>query len=109
MDVDMAAVWPLQVPEGPGTHDQPRPPGAQHGVADGRPAPSGGSPVSEGGWVRDEQVATMIDHKTGGVSDDSDHPTVPDRGPAPMVPPRRRCGRSRIRFVPSWSGRTPRS
>ena len=29
--------------------------------------------------------------------------------PAPTAPPRRRCGRSRIRFVPSWSGRTPRS
>jgi hypothetical protein len=29
--------------------------------ADGHPAPSGGSPVSEGRWVRDEQVATMID------------------------------------------------
>jgi len=28
---------------------------------DGRPAPSGGSPVSEGRWVHDEQVATMID------------------------------------------------
>jgi len=40
MDVDMAAVWPLQVPEGPGTHDQPWPPGAQYAVADGHPAPS---------------------------------------------------------------------
>ena len=27
---------------------------------DGRPAPSAGSPVSEGRWVHDEQVATMI-------------------------------------------------
>jgi endonuclease YncB( thermonuclease family) len=35
--------------------------GTQYAVADGHPAPSGGSPVSEGGWVRDEQVATMID------------------------------------------------
>ncbi len=28
---------------------------------DGRPATSGGSPVSEGRWVHDEQVARMID------------------------------------------------
>jgi hypothetical protein len=28
---------------------------------DGRPAPSGGSPVSEGWWVHDDQVAPMID------------------------------------------------
>jgi hypothetical protein len=28
---------------------------------DGHPAPSGGSPVPEGRWVHDEQVATMID------------------------------------------------
>ncbi len=28
---------------------------------DGRPAPSGGSPLSEGRGVGDEQVATMID------------------------------------------------
>jgi hypothetical protein len=28
---------------------------------DGRPAPLGGSPVSEGRWVHDDQVATMID------------------------------------------------
>ena len=28
---------------------------------DGRPAPSGGSPVSEGWWVQDDQVAAMID------------------------------------------------
>jgi len=27
------------------------------------PPLQGGSPVSEGGWVRDEQVATMIDIK----------------------------------------------
>ena len=37
MDVDVAAVWSLQVPEGPGTHDIPSPPGIQHAIADGRP------------------------------------------------------------------------
>ena len=31
---------------------------------DGRPAPSGGSPVSEGRWVHDEEVAPMINMTT---------------------------------------------
>src|ERR1700754_3786542 len=44
-----------------GTHNQRRPPGAQHAVADGHPAPSGDFPVSEGRWVHDEQVVTMSD------------------------------------------------
>jgi hypothetical protein len=57
MDVDMAAVSSLQVPEGPGTHDQPRPPGAQYAVTDGHPAPSGGSPVSGGRYWRDDGFA----------------------------------------------------
>jgi len=42
-------------------HNQRRPPGGQYAVADGLPAPSGGSPVSEGRWVHDEQVVTTID------------------------------------------------
>jgi len=42
MEVDVAAVWSLEVPEARGTHNQRQPPGCQYAVADGLPAPSGG-------------------------------------------------------------------
>src|SRR6478736_8381094 len=44
MDVDMEAVWPLRLPEGPGTHDQPRPPGAQRSAWERR-VPPGSRPA----------------------------------------------------------------
>jgi len=55
MDVDMAAVWPLRIPEGPDTHDQPRPPGAQYAVADGYPDTWDSSPVPQGLVVHRER------------------------------------------------------
>src|ERR1700687_107394 len=44
MDVDMAAVWPLRIPEGPDATDPPRPPGSQCGAWERR-VPPGSRPV----------------------------------------------------------------
>ena len=40
MDVDVAAVRPLRIPEGPDALDQPRPPGPQRGAWERRVPPS---------------------------------------------------------------------